>query len=79
MEKKKMYEIKGKTTSIAADIKITFKIRDNYFSVVAHEERALPQEGEIDMEREWEDLWDSVYIECEDQNSILKSSFKHKK
>ncbi len=79
MEKKKMYKIKGKTTSIAADIKITLKVRDNYISVSGHEERAISEDPAIDMDREWEDLWDSLFVQCDEEAGKLKASVRGRK
>lgn len=75
----KMYVPKGITTSISADIKMTVKIRDNYYSVAGHEERSLPATEDVELEKEWEFLYDELYNEVALQLNDIKKSVRPKK
>lgn len=76
---RKMYVPKGVTTSISADIKMTVKIRDNYYSVAGHEERSLPATEDVELEKEWEFLYDELYNEVALQLNDIKKSIRLKK
>ena len=76
---RKMYVPKGVTTSISADIKMTVKIRDNYYSVAGHEERSLPATEDVELEKEWEFLYDELYNEVALQLNDIKKSIRPKK
>lgn len=76
---RKMYVPKGVTTSISADIKMTVKIRDNYYSVAGHEERSLPATEDVELEKEWEFLYDELYNEVALQLNDIKKSVRPKK
>ena len=76
---RKMYVPKGVTTSISADIKMTVKIRDNYYSVAGHEERSLPATEDVELEKEWEFLYDELYNEVALQLNNIKKSVRPKK
>jgi hypothetical protein len=53
------YNIVGYTTKITATSRAAVKVRDNYFTVEATEERTLPDSG-ADISKEWDALFDSV-------------------
>lgn len=74
----KMYVPKGVTTCISADVKMTVKIRDNYYSVAGHEERSLPAE-DVNLEYEWNSLYDELYDTVAGQLRSIKASIKNKK
>lgn len=76
---RKMYVPKGVTTSISADIKMTVKIRDNYYSVAGYEERSLPATEDVELEKEWEFLYDELYNEVALQLNDIKKSVRPKK
>lgn len=76
---RKMYVPKGVTTSISADIKMTVKIRDNYYSIAGHEERSLPATEDVELEKEWEFLYDELYNEVALQLNDIKKSVRPKK
>ena len=63
-----MAESKLKTVSIRFTSRASIKIRDNFITVEACEERVVP-EGvtDIDWEAERKMLWDTVNDECDDQ------------
>jgi len=52
------YKIQGVTTKITATSRASIKVRDNYFTVEATEERELPESADVDAE--WKALFDSV-------------------
>lgn len=60
--RKKVYTQQAVTTTITADVKMTIKIGDNYYSVNTREERSVPETA--DVEREWDFLYESVYNKC---------------
>ena len=72
------YISKGITTSISADVKMTVKIRDDYYSICGHEERSLPAEN-VNLEYEWNDLYDELYDVVGEQIRNIKASFRRKK
>lgn len=73
MARKKVYTQKAVTSSISADVKMTVKLGDNYFSISGHEERTVPNEPDVELDREYEFLWDNVYNECDKElEKILK-------
>lgn len=53
------YEIKGKTTTIKASIKIAPKIKDTFYSFEYSEERTVPEDCNLEEERTA--LFDTCY------------------
>ena len=51
---KSEYEVKGKTVSIKFTSRASVKIRDNYYTVEACEERIIPDLEDIDIKLEKE-------------------------
>lgn len=78
-EVKKIYTPKATPTAIAATVSSTLKLRDNYFKVEVHEERSVPAEVDVDMEREWQFLLDELNTVCDDQTDEIIKSFRIKK
>lgn len=76
---RKMYLPKSTTTNISADIKMTVKIADNYYSVTGHEERSVPASDEVELDKEWEFLYDELYDEVASQIQQIKDAFKKRK
>lgn len=76
---KKMYVPKGITTSISADVKMTIMIRNNYYSVAGHEERSIPNTEDIDMEKEWQFLYEELEDTVSTQLQQIKDSLKLRK
>lgn len=72
----KRYVPKGKTTVISADIKMTIMVRNNYYSVAGHEERSIPDTEDVDIQKEWqflyEELQDTVSLELQEIKDSLK-------
>ena len=61
------YESKAVTRSIKFTSRMSVKIRDNYYTIEACEERVLPEDGSVMVDKERALLWDTVHGECEDQ------------
>lgn len=79
MQKKKIYTPKAVPTVIAATTSTTLKLRDNYFKVEVHEERSVPADSDVDMNREWEFLFDELNSICDEQaEEIIKNFRLHK-
>lgn len=74
--KPKVYESKAKIITIAATSRASVKIKDNYFTVEYHEERAIPDIDGVDIKRERELLWDTVNAECDTQIEDISATFK---
>ena len=64
---KNEYETKAQTVSIKATSRQSVKIRDSYYTVEYTEERIIPQEINVDLEKERLLLWDTVNTECDSQ------------
>ena len=73
---KKMYVPKAIPTIIAASTSTTIKLGDNYFKVEAHEERKIPEEVEVDMDREWDFLFDEINSVCDIQVEEIIKNFR---
>ena len=74
--KKKEYISKAKTVSIQFTSRASIKIGDNYYTVEACEERAIPELPDIDINKERELLWDCVNSECDEQISDILKIYK---
>lgn len=77
--KKEVYVQKAVTTGISADVKMTIKIRDNYYSVNAHEDRTVPDSPDVNLHKEWVLLYNSVYDECVERLGEIKEALGRKK
>jgi len=79
MAKKSEYVSKAITTKIQFTSRASVKIRDNYYTVEACEERMIPQDiSDIDMDAERALLWDCVNTECDKQIDDIIQMFKQK-
>ena len=76
---KKEYISKAKTVSIRFTSRASTKIRDNYYTVEACEERIIPDVPDIDIEMEKKLLWDSVNSECDKQIDDIWQEFKERR
>lgn len=67
------YEIKGKTTKIHAVSRCAVSIhnsktnKDNYYTIELSEERALPEDGNFDLDKEYAAVFDSINAEVDRQ------------
>lgn len=69
------YEVQAQITTIRASSRASVKIGDNFYTVEYMEERVIPDEEEIDIEKEREALWDTVNTECDNQVLEIKKVF----
>ena len=69
------YISKAKVNVIRATSRASVKIRDNYFTVEYSEERVIPDDSTVDIEKERALLWDTVNAECDNQILDIKDSF----
>ena len=72
------YQSKAKITKISAISRASVKIRDSFYTVEYGEERAIP-EGDVDIEKEREELWYTVNDECDRQIDQIIQEFKSKR
>lgn len=69
------YEVQAQITTIRASSRASVKIGDNFYTVEYMEERVVPDEEGIDIEKEREALWDTVNTECDNQVLEIKKVF----
>ena len=65
MAKKNEYVSKAVTTAIRITSRASVKIKDNFFTVEYCEERAIPEDADIEKERKI--LWNVANEECDKQ------------
>ncbi len=74
------YEVKGRTTKITATSRCAIKIKDNYYTLELSEERVMPEETEVNLNREYEAIFNSINNEIDNQmQDILDSINLNKK
>jgi len=69
-----MYESKAKTTKITATSRSSIKIRDNFYTIEASEERTILEDG-ADIGAEWNMLFDSVNAIIDSQIEDIVKTF----
>lgn len=69
------YEIKGVPTKITATSRSAVKIRDNFYTVEASEERSIPN-SDVDMEKEYDALFNEVNDVVDKQVKDIVDTFK---
>lgn len=74
--KKKEYEVKGMTTMIRATSRASIKIRDNFYTLESTEERYIPEGEDIDLDKEWDALYESVNAVTDFQIQEIVKEFK---
>lgn len=70
------YEVKGKTTKITATSRCAIKIKDNYYTLELSEERVMPDDESIDLDKEYKALFDSINSEIDTQMQDVLNSVK---
>ena len=78
MAKKKAYESKAVTTKIVATSRVAIRIKDNYYTVEAQEERNITDPKNVDMDKEWFLLFDSVNNVVDNQVTDIIATFETK-
>ena len=68
------YKTKSITTSIKASSRMSVNIDKNYFTVEFTEERSVPADCDLEMEREL--LWNTVNDEVDNQIQTIYNMFK---
>ena len=76
---KKEYEIQGTPSKISATSRCAVKIRDNYYTIEASEEREFPSGVLLDMDKEWSALFESVNWIVDTQCEEIISTFNNRK
>jgi hypothetical protein len=74
----KEYITKAKTVRIEATSRVALKIKDNFYTIEAKEERSVDDTDGIDIEKEWTALFDDlnniVDSQCEEIKQMLTSN-----
>ena len=70
------YISKARITTIGATSRASVKIGDSYYTLEYHEERAIPDTDDIDIEQERKLLWDTVNTECDNQIEDIVRLYK---
>ena len=70
------YESKAVTSCIRFTSRASVKVKDNFFTVEACEERMIPAIDGVDLEEEKRLLWDAVNAECDDQIADILKTYK---
>lgn len=70
------YEVKGKTTKITATSRCAIKIKDNFYTQELIEERVLPENEEVDLNKEYEALFNSINDEIDRQMQDILETFR---
>lgn len=75
-----MYKIQGVPTKISAVSRAAIKVKDNYYTVEASEERSLPNDSiyEVKMDEEWKALFDSLNEVVDNQMQEIIDTFVKK-
>lgn len=70
------YEVKGKTTKITAISRCAIKVKDNYYTMELSEERVLPDDAEICLDKEYDALFNDINAEIDKQCQDVLNSIK---
>lgn len=73
--KKATYEPHSVPTKITATSRCAVKIRDNYYTIEASEERSIIDTDGVDMDKEWAVLFDEVNYIVDGQIKETVESF----
>ena len=77
--KKTEYVSKTLSTKITASSRCAVKIRDNYYTIEASEERSITDSDNADMDKEWALLFDSVNKVVDTQIEDIIKEFTKKR
>lgn len=75
-KKKQTYESKAQTVSIRYTSRASVKIGEQYYTVEATEERAIPDVPDIDLDEERKLLWDEVNRQVDNQVDDIYEQFE---
>ena len=68
--------MKAVIKSIKATSRASVKVRDNFYTVEYSEERVIPEDIDVDIDIERQELWVTVNAECDNQIQDILESFK---
>lgn len=72
------YIPQGVPTEISATSRCSIKINDNFYTIEAAEKRTILNPEVADMNKEWEDLFNSVNSVTDNQTADIIKTFKRK-
>lgn len=70
-----MYQQKAVTTKIVATSRSSVKVRDNFYTIECTEERSIPEVEDVDVQHEWNLLFDSVNQVVDNQIAEIVATF----
>lgn len=70
------YESKAVTKEFTATSRCAIKVRDNYYTLELSEKREIPEGAEVDMDKEYELLFDSLNAHIDKQMEDVLSATK---
>lgn len=73
------YNPKGIPTRIRATSRCAIKIRDNYYTIETEEERSIPEEGSVNMDLEFEALFEELNNVTDKQIQDIIKTFGNKR
>ena len=79
MAKKKEYVSMMATTEISATSRCAVKIKDNFYTIEASETKTVIDDGGIDMDKEWDILFDELNEVVDKQCDDIAKTFKIEK
>ncbi len=79
VRKKTEYVSKAVSTKITASSRCAVKIRDNYYTIEASEERSIIDPDNADMDKEWALLFDAVNKIVDTQTADIIKTFEKKR
>lgn len=78
-QKQEVYTPHSQVTKITATSRAAVKIRDNYYTFEATEERTVTEQEGVDIDKEWELLFSDVNYIVDTQCEEVVMDFKNKK
>lgn len=76
MANEQQYEPMAIITKISATSRASVKVKDSFYTVEYAEERAIPADMDVDIDKERQALWDTVNDECDHQVEEIIKNFK---
>lgn len=76
--KKELYKSHTVPTTISATSRLAIKIRDNYYTIEAHGERTVVEQEGLDLDAEWQMLFNDINRVVDNQAEDIVESTKNK-
>ena len=70
------YVSKAVTTEFQATSRCAIKVKDNYYTLELTEKRVIPEDAEVDMDKEYELLFANLNAQIDKQMEDVLSTFK---